>query len=960
MERPIDPAVLAGFLDEVRGYLPRIASDLAACERPNPGPNALETAHRLAHTIRGASAMVGLAPLSHMASYAERALEEVRGGRCAFEAPLAELLAATVGRIGAYLDGLGAGPEDGSGAVDLLAVTVADFRRWRGLPAEGDPAELAELAGASAAAPEALRPWPEAAGPLPPFPLLPRIAPDDPAGPAAAHRIAPDLVETFLEEAEVHLQSISAALRALSAEAGDSGALEEMRRSVHTLKGAAGLVGFDDLAGLAHRMEDLLDRLAGGGALPSAADLGLLFDTADALEDLLGQGVLGGELPDLAALYGRYDGQVPARAGEPAAGAAPARAPRHAPARAPGQPASVPPAGPVARVPLERLDRVVRLASELVVHRAVFERHVAELSRRVEELAASHERLRRVAHRFEADREVRSLAGAPALAGVAAGGLASPEAAGFDPLELDRYTELDLLARELQETSSDLSTVSGELAGSLGDLDADSTRLGRLTSDVQSRLMSLRMVPLGRLASRLHRAVRVTAEREGKEVDLEIEGEAVELDKTVLEGLADPLLHLLRNAVSHGIEPEERRRAANKPERGRIRVQAAYEGVQLAVRVSDDGAGLDPRALRAAAVAAGRLDAEAAAGTSDERAHELAFLPGLSTASALSEVSGRGVGLDVVRTAVHRLGGSVAVRSAAGRGTTFELVLPLTLAVARVLLVEAHGETFAVPLRAVVQILRVERSAIERPDGEPVLALEDRVYPLVRLGRRLRLARPADESSPQVPILILALGHRRAALAVDRLGQAREVVVKPLGPLLRHVPGIWGATLTGDGEVVLIVDPAALTGEETSVADAVEEPPRAGAAAARALEVMVVDDSLSVRRVLARLLESAAWRPVLARDGLEALELLQQAERPPDAILLDIEMPRMDGYELTATLRGLPAFAAVPIVILTSRAGEKHRRRAFELGATEYLVKPYEDAALLGVVRRVAREARPA
>ncbi len=975
MARLIDPEILAGFLAEVRGYLPRIASALKlarmAQESGAIDPKTLAEPYRLMHSIKGASSMIGLQELGHMAYYAEQALDELQLGERTLDAPLAQLLGEQLDRIDACLDGIGRDGRRGQGdpratdSSEMLAATVAAFRRWRGLSPEGDAAELAPLLDLSAE-PEGERVSSS------PSPVRPGIA--------------PDLLETFLEEAQEHLQTISTSLRALQVDREDRAALLTVRRSVHTLKGAASLVGFSELARVAHRMEDLLDELADQGASPSDDDLALVFRTTDALEDLAtGGSPAPAELAELAA---RYDGRVPAsaRTPEPLRLASPpllaappelsgpgslrlasflsgmTEGPGLAPedldsAAAPAVDRAI---GATLRVPLERLDDVVRLASELVVHRSVFERHVADLARRVDEMSASHERLRRLAGRLEVDYEVRALAGsaAPRFDGV------KFDRVEFDALEFDRYTEFHLLSRELAETASDLSAVGVELAGSLVDFDGDLTRLGRLSSDVQNRLMRLRLVPLAQLSSRLHRAVRVTAEQEGKEVDLEILGEGVELDKTVLEELADPLLHLLRNAVAHGIEPAALRRATAKPARGRIRVQAVYEGTQVTVRVSDDGAGMDPQALSAAAVAAGHLSEVEAAALTLTQAIELSFLPGLSTAGALSEVSGRGVGLDVVRAGAHRAKGTVSVRSTAGRGTTFVIRLPMTLAVARVLMVRSNGENFAVPLGAVAQILRVERATIERLGSEPVIALDGRVYPFLHLGTRLGLAHPADESAPQVPVLILSFGDRKAALGVDQVGQAREVVVKPLGPLLRRVPGISGATLTGDGEVVLIVNPGELVGEEVRGTGAfgaggtslgtVGMP---GAPGPRPLEIMVVDDSLSVRRVLGNLIQGVGWKAIPARDGLEALELLQRGERPPDVVLLDIEMPRMDGYELTATLRGLPEFATLPIVILTSRAGEKHRQRAFELGATEYLVKPYEEATLLSLVRRLAREA---
>jgi chemosensory pili system protein ChpA (sensor histidine kinase/response regulator) len=464
------------------------------------------------------------------------------------------------------------------------------------------------------------------------------------------------------------------------------------------------------------------------------------------------------------------------------------------------------------------------------------------------------------------------------------------------------------------------------------------------------------MVPLAQLASRLQRAVRVTAAQQGKRAALVLAGGRVELDKTVLEEMADPLLHLLRNAVDHGIEPGALRRAAGKPEQGTVRLSAAHEGTQVVLRVADDGAGVQPERVRAAAVAAGYLTEEEAAGLADAELHPLLFAPGLTTAGAVSQVSGRGVGLDVVKATVQRLKGSVAIASTPGRGTEVTVRLPTTLAITRVLMVAAAGQTFAVPLAAVAQIFRLDRGEIERLGSEPVVRLEGRVYPLVHLARALALPEAAEGPPARVPVLVLDLGGRRHALAVERLVEAREVVVKPLGSLLARVRGVSGATLTGDGGVVLILDPEEVVGGGEAAASAL--PARvARRLARRALDVLIVDDSLSVRRVLGNLVRGAGWNPIAARDGVEALEILQRSARLPDAILLDIEMPRMDGYELAATLKSQRDLAGIPIVVVTSRAGDKHRAKALELGVAEYLVKPYPDAVLLDAVRRLAARA---
>jgi chemosensory pili system protein ChpA (sensor histidine kinase/response regulator) len=467
------------------------------------------------------------------------------------------------------------------------------------------------------------------------------------------------------------------------------------------------------------------------------------------------------------------------------------------------------------------------------------------------------------------------------------------------------------------------------------------------------------MVALATLATRLHRAVRVLAREQDKLVDLVLEGEDIELDKTVREEIADPLLHLLRNAVDHGIEPPALRQVMGKPERGLIRLRAYHEGNQVVIQVSDDGAGLEPEILRSAAISGGYVSEADAPQLSDEELYSLVFLPGFSTASEVSEVSGRGVGLDIVKTNVHKLKGTVTLDSTPGQGATFTIRLPMTLAVTRALLVKAHNETFAIPLDTVTQILRLEREEIEHVGQEPVIRVGGQVYPMLRLGQVLNLKQPADETVQRLPVLILNAGGKQIALVVDQLLAGREIVIKTLGNHLRRVHGVTGATLMGDGSVVLILNPADLI-IEAPQPEAWAPPQPPAERALEALTVMVVDDSVSVRRVVSNLIKSVGWQPMAARDGLEALELVQRSARPPDLILVDIEMPRMDGYELITTLKGQEAYRNIPLVILTSRAGEKHRRKAQELGASEYIVKPYQDETLLNIIRHLVRASRGA
>jgi chemosensory pili system protein ChpA (sensor histidine kinase/response regulator) len=442
---------------------------------------------------------------------------------------------------------------------------------------------------------------------------------------------------------------------------------------------------------------------------------------------------------------------------------------------------------------------------------------------------------------------------------------------------------------------------------------------------------------------------------------LVIEGERTGLDKTVLEALADPLLHLLRNAVDHGLESPEVRLALGKSANGTVKLRAAHEGNSVVLVLSDDGAGIDHQRVRAAAVRKGLLTSEAADALTDDEATELLFRPGFSTRDEVTELSGRGVGLDVVKTRIEALKGTVSVASEAGRGTAFTVRLPLTLAVVRALLVRAAGQTFALPLEAVEQILRPDEDQIERIGRDPVVRAGGAIYPLVPLARALGV-RAADAPSDARPLVVLVkAGGKRVALQVDQLLGGREVVVKSLGRQHKNLFGVSGATLLGDGTVVLILNPAELTRGGRAPVRATREAAPTGTAPARSrdsLRVLLVDDSPSVRRVLTMLFTNAGWQPTAAKDGLEALELLQRGGDLPDVILTDVEMPRMDGYELLATIRAQAALAHLPVAVLTSRSAEKHRRKALDLGASAYVVKPYQDRDLLDVLRQAARAAR--
>jgi chemosensory pili system protein ChpA (sensor histidine kinase/response regulator) len=945
VSRQIDKETMEGFVEETTGYLPQILDCIVVLKKDEGNHDALAEARRLFHCLKGAASMVGFAPLGHIAYFAEETLDDVDSGQFEICPELLDVLVWATSEIESYLEGIVSGGFDERLA---LARSVARFRRLRGDTESGDEEAVNRLLGA----PSKL--------------AAPRPTLEDASS---------DLVDAFQQEADEHLQLIAVALQAFEQHPERKEFLQEVRRSIHTLKGAAGMVGFATVSQLAHRFEDLLDGLYEGAIQVTADTSNLVFATSYLLEDMVrGSATTSDARAHLRDLYVEFDrilGASPDESGSDRAALTPL-APlgeEHVIDLAEMSPSSggessaardtalgAQASGRYVRVPIDRLDELVRLVSELVVSRSSFEQDFRALSRESEEFGLSIDRLRRVTNRIESEYEVSALAGSGAS--VARSSYRGPERRatthGFDTLEFDRYTEFHLVSRELAETTGDIGAVSSEIANSIGYFDGFLTSSGRLTSEIQDKLMRLRMIPLASLATRLHRTVRVTAGQKGKAVDLVLEGERVELDKTVLEEVADPLLHLLRNAVDHGIEPPELRRVLGKPEKGTVRLKAYHEATQVVLQIEDDGAGLASQAIRAAIVANGDVTAEEAAELSDQDLFAHIFAPGFTTKTEVSEVSGRGVGLDIVKAAVHAMKGTIGVESTPGRGTKFTIRLPMTLAILRVLLVKSNNETFAVPLAAVTQILRVAREEVETIGREPVIRVDGTVYPVVRLGEALGLKQVPDDTVSRLPVLILNLGDRRVALVAEHLLEARDVVVKSTGTLLRRIHGVSGATLMGDGSVVLILNPPELVRQAARNQSAGKRSARVHAST-DVLDILIVDDSVSVRRVLSNTIKSAGWNPVTARDGVEALEIIQGAAKAPDVILLDIEMPRMDGYELTSTLRGHPSYASIPIVMLTSRAGNVHRQKAFDLGVSDYLVKPYQSEVLLDAIRRLAR-----
>jgi len=721
-----------------------------------------------------------------------------------------------------------------------------------------------------------------------------------------ADEIDPDLLPVFLEEAADLLPQIGHDLRQWQQDPSNAAIAQGMQRALHTVKGSARMAGAMRLGQHAHELETQIENMvhAGTKALPPTAFDELLanYDAAMLLFEGLQQPAQSDEQPAAAA----------ATLPEPTTRA------------------------PLVRVRADILDRVVNGAGEVSITRSRLENRIGTLKGSLGDFSDNVARLRRQLREIEMQAESQ-IASTLSISGERE----------FDPLEFDRFTRLQELTRMLAESVDDVASFQESLARTVdGTLDELSSQ-ARMTRDLQRDLMRVRMVPFASLSERLFRVARQTAKETDKRVNLDIRGGSVEIDRGVLEQMAAPFEHLLRNAIVHGIEARDARQAAGKAETGELLVQVSQHGNEVVIVFGDDGAGLDLDRIRAKALDAGLLGEDDA---SDADVAELIFEPGFSTADTLTELAGRGVGMDVVRSEARTLGGRVAVDSTPGQGARFTIHLPLTLAVAQVVLVTAGGRTHAVPSTLVAQVQHVREVELTAAIQSGSIELAGQSLALHALPDLLGEAgeESAVSSQRSTPVLVLQGGSGRIALRVDEVLGNREVVVKNIGPQLSRVPGIAGATVLGSGEIVLILDPVTLSQQPNSGAarikpDVVRQ--------ARRPSVMVVDDSLTVRRVTQRLLEREGYRVMLAKDGVEALELFEGGA--PDLMLVDIEMPRMDGFDLTRQLRASEATREIPIIMITSRTADKHRNVALGLGVNAYFGKPYQENLLLAAIEEL-------
>jgi chemosensory pili system protein ChpA (sensor histidine kinase/response regulator) len=767
--------------------------------------------------------------------------------------------------------------------------------------------------------------------------------------------VNPELLEAFLAEGPLQAAHYSATLRrVIQGEAGIE-ALNEARRVVHAIKGAANTVGVRGVANLTHHLEDILEAMGENAFRAEGVLAKLLMDAADCLEMMFETLVEGKNPPpqslsvlqQILGCANRMDrGEFDFASDTAGAPIAPAPLPAR-PAADQTAPAAAAPLTPKLRVAASTIDGMLRLSGEMTISRAHIQERLNRALKQLHDLRENHALL------WRRGGEIESLV---TIQGVAAGEKrdtrapdGAPAAGIFDALEMDQYSELHGGVHALVETAADLQVLGSSLLDTLSALTTAVTQQGLINNELHETIMGSRMVAASVLEPRLARTLRQACEATGKRASLALEGGDVPLDDQMLNLLVDPIAHLLRNAVDHGLESPDLRAAAGKPETGRVTLRFARAGSFIVIECADDGAGLDLGLIHGTAVARGLIEEHRE--IKDEDIARLILLPGFSTKAEVSQVSGRGVGMDIVHNALTKLKGEIDIKTEPGRGCRFVLRVPMSLGSVHCLLARVGDDIVALPSENVERVVHAGAALIQRAGREWMF--RDELDACTAYDLSDLLGYSAEDSlggaNDQRPVVLLRDAKDKAAIVLDKLLGGRDFVIKGLGRYLSGLRGAVGASLTGDGRVLPVLDVGALLRRRRGIADnVVPLVPRTDKAAARAVDapdILVVDDSLSVRTSLTGFLNSEGYATRTARDGVEALEEIDK--RKPAALLVDLEMPRLNGLELTARLRARPDVQALPIIMITSRAAEKHRTQAQLAGVDVYITKPYREADLL-------------
>jgi chemosensory pili system protein ChpA (sensor histidine kinase/response regulator) len=976
------------FLQEASEHLQYLREYVGVLQETAPRREDIERLYIAAHTLKGTSASYGFPRFSEVAGKLAHVFQYALNAPLGndLHGPLTEFLSDGISLLETSLIEV-----SDTGRENVEDVAAFKDRYRFAFPPEPPPLNLSmrqELPLASLRQTPVSEP--EAAHTGLTGSYFDALPPDD--------EVPDEILEFFEPEAEEHLQIVSDCLLSLEGN-NNPDEINRLFRAIHTVKGSAAQVGLRRLGGIAHRVEDLIGRLRDGEIEPSPAVVDLCLASVDVLKKTLHR-----QWPDEAemrsgvdSLLGRMAALAPpeleevplaVESGDSDESAQAAAKPEKTQAKSPAV-QSPKPASSVksVRIALSRLDRMMNTVGELVINRTKMVGRVAELEKLIDTLSFSKERLQGKVNEFQEKYEfnrIRSQIATPwadtqrqrLLTGAAAGEIGFLEE--FSELEMDRYDDFNILSRSMTEISADVNEVLSQLEAFIGRVEGDIDEFSKLAHHLQDEITAARMVPIGTLYSLLSRAVRDAAKSSQKQVELDFSGSETELDNNIIQQISDPLVHLVRNSVAHGIELPTDRIAAGKEGQGRVMLRAYHRGNHIYMEVEDDGHGIDYGRVRQSAIERGLVSSETADRLTERDLREMLFHPGFSTASVKTELAGRGVGLDVVRSNLNALNGEIEVQSVAGQGTKFILKVPLTLIISPALFVRCGSHHFALPLAVVEEIRRLRADEIEDVGGKLLTKVRDVVTEVVRLDSYLGLP-PLESVNGYFRMVVANAGSRQVGLVVEEVLGKDEIVIKNLGEYLRRVKLFPGTTIAPDGSLILLIDLNRMVAAEPSERRALQASASAtrvfapgSAAVARgtipndAIDridqdhvIVIADDSISVRKFVGRMLEKNGYRVKLAADGLEAAELVTQ--QGCHLVITDLEMPRMTGYELMAQLRQSPTTKRIPVMVVTSRAGAKHRDRAMKEGASAFLTKPVQEDQLLAAVEQLigTEAARP-
>lgn len=979
----IDADVLSYFAPEADEYLQTMDSLVQRLQNAPEDQETIHALYRTAHTLKGSAHTIGFRVVGDLAHPVEECMIAVREGRI----PASTVLLAAIGQAMNVIRQLMRRDES---KIPELQHDVREVTDTLTQISRGEAGVVAASVAASAA------PQPASAVAV----MEPPSKSSETGGSSSATmpqlteeyllpQLDPEVLSYFAPEAQEYLESLEAQLLRLEKEPGNPELINQLFRTAHTLKGSAYTVGFQSIGDLTHYVEDFMGAVREGRVKVLSGHADVLLKAVDVVRLLMRRDPTLTEMVRqrfALAMQGLKQLEQPAAMETIIAEAPTNRPAQMTPLREQRDQPEIESGRmvegrskdggsedrEVIRVSRDRLERLLNLVGELVIGRGRLEQRLRVLEQLSQQVLSFKGRLMDSVRSFEEKHTFTlpsAVAGSSDPAGGRAGAAAFPGLSDFGSLEFDKYDDFNILARRISEVTADISESMSQLSGSIRRSHEDMSQLQQLTLGMRDEIARARMVPIGTPFTRFRRATREMARATGKEVTLVTSGEHTEVDTGVVERLVDPLVHLVRNAVFHGVEPAAVRVAKGKPAAGTIYLHASHRGNAVLIEVEDDGAGLDIEKIRSKAVERGLVRADVARSLPEAEAIKFIFMPGFSTADQVGDQAGRGVGMDVVKRVIESMNGHIDVESVRGVGTKFTLHLPLTLLIATALMVRAGSERYGIPLPSVREVTMLTGSTLQHVGDRAVIQIGDEaieVQPLQRLLVRGSLA----SVEAGMPVVIVRTGIGPVGLAVDELLGRQEIVIKPIASLKSLAQSTFGgATIDPEGRVILVLDPARLASGGIKAAETLEsstqesmasepEAPYEEAVAPQSdlKKVLLIDDSLSIRKFVGRMLETAGYEVETAVDGEEGLR--KASAQNFRLILTDLEMPKLNGYEVIQALRSRPQTQQTPIVVMTTRAGDKHRQMAINIGASSYIAKPVEERALIQELERwIGREA---